>query len=302
VNDHASEVRRYYEANTSLFERIGQAGELGTIRRAVWGPGVRSRPEAFHYVDRLIGSQLERLHSSFAPPLRVFDFGSGTGSSLIRLASWASFEGIGISLSPTQTQLANARIAARGLQAKLRCIEGDFLALPLALPAGQLVFAIEAFVHSASAGAFFRAAARQLVPGGALVICDDFLTDRAADPSRLSPRERRVLEEFRSGWVAPALASHAEVEQAANTSGFVRISTLDLTPYLELQRPRDRLVRASVALARHLPLRRAYFVRSLIGGDALQRGLLGGLIEHRFVVWRRSASPETRPSEPCARG
>ena len=295
MQDHVSEVRRYYEANTSLFASLGQSSGLGTIRRAIWGPGVHSRTQAFHYVDSLIAEQLLQLR---AKPLRVFDFGSGNGSSLIRLSSSADFEGIGISLSARQTFNANARIAAHGLQARLRCIEGNFLELPADLPQGHLVFSIEAFAHSVSADAFFRAAAARLVPDGVLVICDDFLTDRAAAAGTLSKRERRVIDEFRHGWVVSALASDAELAAAAKTAGFERVSALDLTEYIELERPRDRVVRGVVACARHLPLRlrSRNYLRMLIGGNALQSGLLDGLIAHRFLVYRRS-----RDESPCRR-
>jgi predicted O-methyltransferase YrrM len=292
VKDHVSEVRRYYEANTSLFASLGQDSGcgLGTIRRAIWGPGVHSRAESFHFVDSLIAEQLLQLRARHAAPLRVFDFGSGNGSSLIRLASSAEFEGIGISLSARQTQNANTRIAAHGLHSRLRCIEGNFLDLPADLPKGQLLFSIEAFAHSVSAAAFFDAAAAQLEPDGVLVICDDFLTDRAAATSALSQREQRVLAEFRHGWLISALAADAELESAAHAAGFKRVSALDLTTYIELQRPRDRLVRGFVALARHLPVRvrSRYYLRMLIGGNALQRGLLDGLIAHRFLVYRRA--------------
>jgi SAM-dependent methyltransferase len=286
------EVRRYYEANTGLFDRFSQVRELGTIRRAIWGPGVTTAVEAFHYVDRLIAAELAALQAEFTGSLRVFDFGCGKGASLIWLAAMEpAFEGLGISLSLRQIRAATARVRARGLTARLRCVEGDFLSLPSHLPAGQLVFAIEAFVHSPEPRSFFQAAARQLVPGGRLVICDDFLSERAV--GALAAHESRTLEEFRHGWVAPALVGQAALEREAAAAGFTRIATRDLTPALELNRPRDRLVRATVAVARHLPLRHGYYMRSLIGGNALQAGLLSGLIEHRFVVFRRDTSPLT---------
>ena len=41
----AARVRRYYDDHTRQFLALGQ-GTDGTIRRAVWGPGVASRAEA----------------------------------------------------------------------------------------------------------------------------------------------------------------------------------------------------------------------------------------------------------------
>jgi hypothetical protein len=55
----------------------------------------------------------------------------------------------------------------------------DFLALPFDVPRAELAFSIEAFVHGPNPRAYFEAGPRYLVPGGALVVCDDFPTDAA---------------------------------------------------------------------------------------------------------------------------
>ncbi|MBV1862051.1 MAG: hypothetical protein KUG77_26760, partial [Nannocystaceae bacterium] len=59
------DVEEYYEANTKRFLRFGQGGTVGAIHRAVWGPGVQTRTEAFHHVhERLlqrVGPQTRRI-------------------------------------------------------------------------------------------------------------------------------------------------------------------------------------------------------------------------------------------------
>jgi hypothetical protein len=62
--------------------------------------------------------------------------------------------------------------------------------------------------------------------------------------------------------------------------------SIDLTPYLELDRPRDVVLDRVVKVARHLLLP-GYRWRSLLGGNALQRAIKAGLIEHRFLAWTR---------------
>jgi len=148
------------------------------------------------------------------------------------------------------------------------------------------VFSIEAFVHSPEPAAFFRAAARCVVPGGLLVICDDVLSGSAREG--VSSGEQRLLNEFRYGWAAPSLSSHETMSAAAESCGFHHLKSLDLTPNLELDRPRDRLVRAIMTVGRYLPIR-GYRWRSLLGGNALQIAVASGLIEYRFNVWRREA-------------
>ena len=60
----------------------------------------------------------------------------------------------------------------------------------------------------------------------------------------------------------------------------------DLTPHLEVGRPRDRVIGILVGIGRRLPLRGKYW-QSLVGGHALQKALLSGLVEYRFLVFER---------------
>ena len=52
-------VRRYYDRNSEAFVARGQAGSDGALHRAVWGPGVESRQQAFRYVEDRITDLLE---------------------------------------------------------------------------------------------------------------------------------------------------------------------------------------------------------------------------------------------------
>ena len=278
---HLDDIRFYYDVNTADFQRYGQGSEQAVIRRAVWGPGVAQRTAAFRYVDDLIAAELRELHA----PLRVLDFGCGLGASLLHLWEALQIQGMGFTLSPVQAQLARQRFAAADATAKLSCLEADFLSLSQEVPVADVVFAIESFVHSTSAHAFFEAAARQLKPGGTLIVCDDFLTPRAHGPLRRA--EQRSIATFRHGWVAPTVISVQEATKAAAHCGFELHTDLNLTPYLELQRPRDRALSALVYLLGPVPIP-GYRWRSLVGGDALRTALLTGLIEHRYLSWRLS--------------
>jgi hypothetical protein len=181
---------------------------------------------------------------------------------------------------------ARKRIAAAGMQHRIQCLAADFLSLPASVASAHLVMSIEAFLHSPSPTAYFKAAARHTLPGGTLVVCDDFLTARAT--GSLSKRERRWIEEFRHGWVAPSTVTSDEAHAAAEQAGFELQTNLDLTPFLELRRPRDRALSLAVSLTRGLPIP-GYRWRSLVGGNALQMALLSGLMEHRFMTWKRVA-------------
>ncbi|WP_020523950.1 SAM-dependent methyltransferase [Catelliglobosispora koreensis] len=268
---HTERVRRYYDRNSAAFERLGQG--QASIHRAVWGPGVTNRQQAFHYVDKLL---LETL----SPGASVVDLGCGLGASLLYLASRIDMTGEGLTLSPKQAQRA-AELASE--TENVRCREGDYLAVPADLYASaDLTFSIEAFLHSPDADGYFREASRTLRPDGKLVICDDFLTAAGAQNTG-----QKLLQDFRTGWEVGSLLTVVQVSALAEKHGLTLVRDLDLTPHLELRRPRDRWITAVVTLGRVFRPQGEYW-RSLLGGDALQRALVRGLLNYRFLEFKRA--------------
>jgi cyclopropane fatty-acyl-phospholipid synthase-like methyltransferase len=271
-------VRRYYDHNVTAFERLGQGG--ASIHRAVWGPGVSTRVAAMHHVDELL---LGALPARQGQPT-VVDLGCGVGASLRYLAERADLRGEGITISGRQAERAGTLLAESGVTDRVRCREGDFLFVPDDLAGrADLTFSIEAFVHSPDPERYLHEAARTLRPGGRLVVCDDFLT--SADPPT-SPRAARWLAEFQDGWRIGSLVTVDRLCALAADHGLTLVRDLDLTPWLELRRPRDRFISVLVALGRVARPGGDYW-RSLVGGNALQLALLHGLLSYRFLEFHR---------------
>ena len=277
---HAERVRRYYDNNAARFERYGQGD--ASIHRAVWGPGVDNRAAAFHYVDALL---LQALPGGSTRP-KVVDLGCGVGASLLYLASQIDLVGEGITISPTQAERAAQLICAAGAVTRVRCREGNYLEPPADLRGADLAFSIEAFLHGSDPARYFQEAAGLLRPGGRLVVCDDFLTPRATRPPVAAAR---WMDDFRRGWRVGSLVTVEEASSLAAPAGLQLVQDLDLTPHLELRRPRDRFISLLVTLARPLNLRGDYW-HSLVGGDALQRALAAGFLAYRFLVFETSAA------------
>lgn len=272
---HAERVRRYYDANATAFERLGHGG--ASIHRAVWGPGVASRHAAIHYVDELI---LESIPAGADRPT-IVDLGCGLGASLLYLDNRIDMIGEGITISPRQAARAVELIARAGAGARIRCREGDYLAVPDdLLGRADLTFSIEAFLHTPDADRYFHEAARTLRPGGRLVICDDFLN--SAEPPD-SPRATRWLKEFRTGWRVGSLVTVDQVRELSRARGLEVARDIDLTDALELRRPRDRAISALVAAGRVFRPTGEYW-QALIGGNALQVALGSGLLSYRLLV------------------
>jgi cyclopropane fatty-acyl-phospholipid synthase-like methyltransferase len=267
-----TDVRAYYDGNTRAFVRFGHGRASGAIHRAVWGPGVRTRAAALHYVDDLIAARLGdgRLH--------VLDLGCGVGASLVYLAQQRDIRGTGVTLSPLQAQLGRERLGAMGLADRVRIIEGDYGALPELEPV-DLAYAIESFVHGPSPDRFFAEAARVLRPGGLLIVCDDV---RGDDGGRAA---QRAIDRFTRGWHVNSLLTPQDLRARAQAAGLAQLSTQDLTGWLELRRPRDRAIAALAALTAWLP-RLPTRLAPLIGGSALQTALGHRWIEYHFTVFR----------------
>ena len=274
---HSEGVRRYYDQNLERFERLGQGKT--SIHRAVWGPGIDTRQAAFHYVDELILAQLRPLGGT----PKVVDLGCGVGASLVYLASQLDIHAEGITISPRQAERAARLIAAARPLGKVRCRQGDYLALPPDITDADLAFSIEAVVHSPDLTRYFREAARALRPGGKLIVCDDFLADRATSPSRV---EQRWLDEFRQGWRIGSLVTVAKARALALAEGLELVDDLDLSPHLELRRPRDRWISLLMIALRPLKPRGEYWL-SLLGGNALQLALEAGVLQYRFLTFQR---------------
>jgi SAM-dependent methyltransferase len=275
-----TEIQQYYDRNTPAFVRLGQGGSFGAIHRAVWGPGITERRDAFRYVEERLLDQIRLLPVS-ASPLHIVDLGCGIGTSLCYLAKRVAIRGTGVTLSPVQAQIAAEWIAAAGFGDRVRCIEGDYCALPADLDAADLAYAIESFVHGPSPERFFAEAARLVRPGGVLVICDD-VSRESNDPNAA-----RLIERFQQGWHVNSLLSTRELQSIAAAAGFTYESTLDLSPYLELGRFRDRMISVLAASVGRLPIRSTRLA-PLLGGSALQTCLARGWIAYDFTVFRRT--------------
>lgn len=274
----AGEVRQYYDGNTDAFLAFGQGGGIGAIHRAVWAPGVSTRACAFQYIEDRIATLLSTL--SLDEP-HVLDLGCGVGASLIYLAQRMPITGKGVTLSPIQVEIARRRVAAAGLAGRISCLESDYCQLPTSIGSVDLAFAIESFVHAADPRRFFAECGRVVRPGGLLVICDDF---KGTDIG--SPDAEETLRRFCAGWRVNTLIDMTMLDTLARAAGFEPCANTDLTPWLELGRPRDRFFRAVVPLLRWLKLS-SVRLGNVLGGTALQRSLARGWVRYQLVVFQR---------------
>jgi cyclopropane fatty-acyl-phospholipid synthase-like methyltransferase len=269
----AEAIRDYYDRQTRGFLALGEGGAVDAIHRAVWSPDARSADDAFHFTERRV---MDWLGTRPAGRPHILDLGCGVGGSLRYLAAHADVTGTGLTLSPVQARIGTTRMHASGLEGRIRCLCGDFNAVPLPDRSADAVIAIESFVHGATPAAFFSEVARVLRPGGRLFLCDDFRSGDAPASAQSS------LARFAQGWHLNTLLPPDTVRTFAEAAGLTLRARHPLTPWLRLGRPRDHAIAAAVRLFGWLPLERTP-VAHVVGGAALQRCLTEGWVTYDMV-------------------
>lgn len=284
--DELASIRDYYDYNTPCFLTYGAQRRTGTIHRPVWGEGVQDEAQALQTVHKLLYAEGRALLAGGVETLHTVDLGCGVGASLFYLADnlGVAFSGLGLTISPVQARLAQVEAARRNLTVQCAFLVGDFLAPPLA-ECYNLVFSIEAFAHTRDPVGYFQAAAHLLKPGGRLVLCDDFLTPgREGDAP--SSGQLRWLDTFRLGWGVPGLWLPAEVKRLAVSVGLRPLEDRDLTTGLRLRAVPEPMLRL-LAWGLWPIVRRNLYLRSVLGGLALQVCLAQGLVAYRYLVFER---------------
>ncbi|WFE30262.1 methyltransferase domain-containing protein [Solwaraspora sp. WMMD791] len=284
--EHVTRVADYYDANTRRFLRFGESTSNDAIHRGLWLPGVTNTTEAADAVNRLL---VERLSGHVpAGEGRVLDLGCGVGATVVRLAHAIDAQVTGVTISQVQVEIAGRRLAAEGLTDRCQVVCGDFAQLP-AEPRYHAMVAIESMVHAPSLPELVPSLAARLRPGGRLIVCDDWMTDKDRG---LAARER-CLEQFRAGWRIGSLHTVAEFAAMGEPAGLRLVEDLDLTAHVRLGRPRDRAIDVVLGAAGVVPRMRDRLVgtpfwANMIGGSALQTGLSRRWLEYRLLVLERA--------------
>jgi cyclopropane fatty-acyl-phospholipid synthase-like methyltransferase len=282
----ADQVASYYDANTRRFLSLGGSGETAAIHRQIWAPGVETSEQAFLYLNRLVAGAAQPSLRLQALP-RLLDLGCGVGGTATWLAGQMGLSIVGVTNSAVQQAYAIERSRRLGLEERCRFLLADFMALPAVGPFSA-AYAIESLVHAPDGSRFFSQVNQQLLPGGRLVICDDFL---AAPGESLGGDARPWLSRFERDWQINTLVTSSAAQEMAQRAGFRLVEASDLSAYLRSFHP---LVLRTVSWLTRLPVRSAYW-QNLSGGTALQVCVSRGWTKYLALVFEKEA--ECTPSQ-----
>jgi SAM-dependent methyltransferase len=286
--DDLHSLRAYYDHNTPRFLSYGGQRNTGTIHRAVWGEGVQNEELALHYVHQLILKELHALQSETTSDLSALDLGCGVGASLFYLAERLDeeFAGIGLTISPVQAKIAGEERRRKNLEKNCMFILGNFLRPPV-LKQFDLVFSIEAYAHTNDPEGYFQAAVDALTPGGRLVVCDDFLARDGVEGIQ-NEQHKKWLKIFQQGWGVSGLWTLDYVERLAGSFNLTLIENINLTSYLQLKPLPNFVIDLLSAGIGIIPGNNLY-MKSVIGGQALQMCLANGIVEYRYLVFEKGS-------------
>ena len=270
------QIAQYYDSNTARFLSLGGSGDVAAIHRAIWAPGVTTQAQAFGFLNQLVANALQPALPEETGAARVLDLGCGVGGTATLVAQTLDVHVTGVTLSPAQVQLAQQRAEALGLASRVNFALGSFSAMP-ELPASHGAYAIESFVHADDAAGFFTMAAKHLLPGARLVLCDDFL-----NPPHTAEAKACVAR-FRRGWHLNKLLSEEDTCALAQSAGFRLVEVQDLSAHLRGFHP---LLLWAVSTLTRVPLPWAYW-HNLAGGTALQRCVKKGWTRYLALIWER---------------
>jgi cyclopropane fatty-acyl-phospholipid synthase-like methyltransferase len=139
---------------------------------------------------------------------KVLDVGCGHGGTLMYLAERFDCEGIGISLSPKQAQIAREKAAQAGLAERVDFVLGDANTFQFPISAFDLLWLMESSEHFADKTNFILRAVPALRPRGRLLLA-------AWTGSMSSPRVQSVAQAF----LCPKLWTAEQYRSAIESAG-----------------------------------------------------------------------------------
>ena len=158
-DSHARSVGQFYDVHHNRFMSV-----YGDVIQAF---RTRDVIDLLNYQIKSIGLQ---------PGQHVLDAGCGIAAPAVHFATHADVRVDAITISKAQYQAARAKVAAAGLEDKVRVVLGDYHRLADYFSSGayDVVYFLESFGHSRAKARVIDACWEMLKPGGVLYIKDLF--------------------------------------------------------------------------------------------------------------------------------
>ena len=217
------DLNAYYNSlETQIHDRNPKDIASYAIHR--WMGKQRSTEEHYELIDSAISK-----HHGGKTSLRVFDGGCGLGSGLMffekRHPDWKL---IGHTISEEQHRFVETKLPEHSFTVNLRSYDDiDNVDINGKKILYDVIYSIEALIHSTDVAKTMREWAGHLAPGGIILIIDDYVSegvDKTADD----------VENFSKSWLANTLITPLEFEKLSNTFGLKVLENRDLLAEYEI--------------------------------------------------------------------
>lgn len=246
VIDRPSGMFRYLEwmftpadkrAVTSFYELYGNRpmSENGRYLNLGYWADAKNIDEACQGMARLLGERAE-----LAEGQRVLDVGFGfADQDLYWMETFRPQQIVGVNITPSQVEVARARVAERGLTDRIDLRVGSATDLTMEPASFDRVVALECAFHFNTRETFFHEAYRVLRPGGRIALTDIILGPQPQSPLKQLSHRLTWASSCR-GWVIPEKNVYGQKTYAEKltAAGFrnVRIESLWEKVYPPLHR------------------------------------------------------------------
>lgn len=255
-----SNVNEIYDA-LFTFESKNRLGSYPIHKRLVL-------PQHDDLIDWLI-EEVEFDHDD-----SVWDAGCGVGFSLLKLGPLVK-NGYGCSLSGREIAFANSTSKAQGLNDKLLFEQASFEE-PQSRRYSKILM-IESLKHTADLETTLDNVLAALLPGGQLIIADDFTTN-----------ENVSVAYHRKLWSVPNFCSFERIEQLIHSKGEFEIQSHDFTNQVPVRNA--LLLNVSIVILRSilkLGLSQNQNLRTYLGALLLEQLYVRKQTSYKVIIARK---------------
>lgn len=203
-------VARHYDAVTVDYRLFGDNIHWGLYREGETATSRASHSAAAQRMTATVveAARIDRTHT-------VVDAGCGIGTTSLYIAETYGCSVVGFNITESQLELARAKVAAKGLEERVRFELVDCsLGMPLDDESVDAIVTLECGVHLSDRPRFFAESARILKSGGVLS-GEDWFTREGVSESDYA----RHIQPVCDAWVFPDIATLGDYSRLLREAG-----------------------------------------------------------------------------------
>jgi len=207
--------------------------------------------------------------------------GCGVGGSLLFLQQYFQSNALQFSgLTLSQKQVDISRQIIKETNANILIQRGNFQEAGKYFKKVDVIYMIEAFVHSPVYETLIEQASQCLSKGGLFIILDDWL-----NINQTQQHEEKWINQYTNNWLIGSLITTKKLEQTCKQHHLNLQQIYNFTPYIKTDL-RNKLLRVINFPLRLFPFQSTY-INSILGGIARHYCLKRNWINYQMTVFRK---------------